>query len=86
MAFSGPRVRDLPGATLLIGSALSGDQLNGLPAGMQISEKIVDRMLGFAGMTRNEIWDWDWGTPFEQLLNDQQRWTFRCLLNASSAA
>lgn len=70
VAFRGPRLRDLRGATLLIGSGLSGHRDNGLPAGGQVAERIFERLLSYPGLDRARFWRWAWTTPFEQLLND----------------
>jgi hypothetical protein len=69
-AFVGPRLEDLKGATLLVGSALSGHKANGLPSGTIVSEKIFERLLAIAGLDYNRFWRWARTTPFEQLLND----------------
>ncbi|MVT55799.1 hypothetical protein GPL17_35980 [Bradyrhizobium yuanmingense] len=71
MSITGPRLQDLHGATLLIGSGLSGEASNGLPAGGIVAAAIFERLFAYSGRQDGQtIWRrWAWSTPFEQLLN-----------------
>lgn len=71
MSFPGPRLRDLRETTLLVGSGLSGAEVNGLPAGGVLAKEIFSRLFSYSNrFDRDLFWDWGWTTPFEQILNE----------------
>lgn len=63
------QISDYRGATLLIGSGLSSDVRNGLPAGGTVSREIMKRLFAYSGYDFSDYWPHLSDTPFEQILD-----------------